>query len=501
VVNDKGVSVAAVDLGASSGRVFLFTLRDKQLSYRSVARFPNKGVQHGPHFVWEFTRLYDEILLGLGEASSLATENESVLRSVGIDSWAVDYGLVSFDGELIDNPVHHRDPRTDDAVQKAALIIDPWELYQRNGVALLQFNTLFQLVAEGDRLRSLDLDKMMMIPDLINYFLCGESTWEITNASTTEMLSLDRDWDFELMSLFNIPLSVVGELTEPGKILGPITESIARNSGITPGTQVISVASHDTASAVLAVPAVDSDFAFISSGTWSLVGVELDGPLIDENAFRAGYTNEVGAFGKIRFLRNVLGFWLLQEVIREFGVEGEDTDAETLTTAAGSIAPLRFLVNAESQELLAPGDMRGRLAAQCEQLGMAAPITAPEFARCILDSLALSYRHSIRGIQSITHKTISEIHIVGGGANNDTLCQLTADACGITVVAGPVEAAAIGNALMQFQAIEEVERDLWSMRRLVASSFPTKRFEPDVSRFNQWDDAEQRVALIKTTAL
>lgn len=500
-MHNKGVSVAAVDLGASSGRVFLFTLRDRHLSYTSVARFPNKGVQHGPHFVWEFTRLYDEILLGLGEASSMAFENESVLRSVGVDSWAVDYGLVSKDGELIDNPVHHRDPRTDDAVQKATHVIDPWELYQRNGVALLQFNTLFQLVADGEKLRSVNVDKMMMIPDLIDYFLCGKSTWEITNASTTEMLSLSRDWDVELMKMFDIPDSVVGALTEPGVILGPITENIGRNSGITPGTQVISVASHDTASAVLAVPAVDSDFAFISSGTWSLVGVELDEPLINEQAFRAGYTNELGAFGKIRFLRNVLGFWLLQEVIREFGVEGEDTDAETLTLAAGSIAPLRFLVNAESKELLAPGDMRGRLAAQCEQLGLAAPITAPEFTRCILDSLALSYRHSIRGIQAITGKSINAIHIVGGGAINDTLCQLTADACGVAVVAGPVEAAAIGNALIQLQALGEVERDLWSMRRLVASSFPTKRFEPNVSRFGQWDDAEQRVAQIKTAAL
>jgi rhamnulokinase len=501
VVHDKVVSVAAVDLGASSGRVFLFTLQDDALSYRSVARFPNKGVQHGSHFVWEFTRLYDEILQGIGEASSIALENKSPLQSVGVDSWAVDYGLISLDGELIDNPVHHRDPRTEDAVKNAALVIDPWELYQRNGVALLQFNTLFQLVADGPKLRDLNVHKMMMIPDLIDYFLCGEATWEITNASTTEMLSQARNWDFELMDMFDIPASIVGGLTEPGLILGPITENIARNSAITSGTQVISVASHDTASAVLAIPAEDSDFAFISSGTWSLVGVELDEPLINEHAFRAGYTNELGAFGKIRFLRNVLGFWLLQEVIREFGVEGEDTDAETLTAAAASIAPLRFLVNAESKELLTPGDMRGRLAAQCEQLGLAAPITAPEFTRCILDSLALSYRHSIRGIQSITKKNVNTIHIVGGGAMNDTLCQLTADACGIPVVAGPVEAAAIGNALMQLQALGAVGQDLWSMRKLVASSFPTRRFEPDVSRSSMWDDAEKRVALIETPAL
>ncbi len=500
-MHDRGVSVAAVDLGASSGRVFLFTLRDQHLSYYSVARFPNKGVQRERHFVWEFTRLYDEILAGLGEASAMAFENESTLRSVGVDSWAVDYGLISKEGELIANPVHHRDPRTDEAVVRAAEIIDPWELYQRNGVALLQFNTLFQLVADGEDLHRENVDKLLMIPDLINYFLCGVSAWEITNASTTEMLSLERTWDKELMQRFNIPDTIVGELSEPGRILGPIAEGVAKNSGIALGTSVVSVASHDTASAVLAVPAVDANFAFISSGTWSLVGVELDEPLINQEAFHAGYTNELGAFGKTRFLRNVLGFWLLQEIIREFGVEGEDTDAETLTLAARSIAPLSFLVNAESKELLAPGDMRARLAAQCEQLRMTPPVTAPEFTRCILDSLALSYRHSIRGIQAITNKRIDVIHIVGGGAINDTLCQLTADACGIPVVAGPVEAAAIGNALIQLQALGEVEFDLWSLRKLVASSFPTNRFEPDPSQSGLWDGAEQRVAQIKTAAL
>ncbi len=500
-MHDKGVSVAAVDLGASSGRVFLFTLREQHLSYYSVARFPNKGVQRESHFVWEFTRLYDEILEGVAEAASMTFENESELRSVGVDSWAVDYGLISRDGELLANPVHHRDPRTDDAVKKASQIIDPWALYQRNGVALLQFNTLFQLVADGEELHDDRVEKMLLIPDLINYFLCGKSTWEITNASTTQMLNLDRQWDVELMQMFNIPTSIVGEITEPGKILGPITESVSKNSGIPRDTQVISVASHDTASAVLAVPAVDPNFAFISSGTWSLVGVELDEPLINEQAFEAGYTNELGAFGKTRFLRNVLGFWLLQEVIREFGVEGEDTDAEKLTLAARSIPPLSYLVNAESKELLAPGDMRARLAAQCAQLGMKPPVTAPEFTRCILDSLALSYRHSIRGIKSLTGKRVDVIHIVGGGAINDTLCQLTSDACGIPVVAGPVEAAAIGNALIQLQALGEVEFDLWSMRKLVASSFPSNRFEPNISQSGRWDEAEQRVALIKTAAL
>jgi rhamnulokinase len=434
-----------------------------------------------------------EIENGLGEATRLANVRGLELESIGVDSWAVDYGLLDSSGKLVRLPAHHRDPRTDESFAAVTSVIDPWSLYQRNGVAPLTFNTLFQLVADGEVAHSAQC--LLMIPDLVNYFLSGIRGWEITNASTTQLLDLRRRWDDELFDRFSIPRHLVGDLTHPGQVLGPVNGPSALAAGVSPSTQVIAVASHDTASAVLAVPAVDENFAYISSGTWSLVGVELQEPLIDHDAFEAGYTNELGAFGRTRFLRNVMGFWLLQEVIREFALEGCEFDAATMTRDAESIAPRTFLVDAESDELLATGDMRGRLAAQCVRLGTSVPVSAAEFTRCIMDSLALAYRRAIRGISHVTGVRVDAVHIVGGGAMNEVLCQLTADACGVPVHAGPVEAAAIGNALMQLQGSGVVEADLRAMRRLVASSFPTVLFEPRSAGAGEWEAAD---ALLET---
>jgi rhamnulokinase len=488
-VNDNEVAVAAVDLGASSGRVFLFTLSDGRIVFEPVARFSNGGVFEGERFVWDIRRLYDEIVVGLATATKRARETKSELRSVGVDSWAVDYGIFNKDGDLVANPMHHRDVRTNDSYKVATDRVAPWDLYQRNGIAMLPFNTLFQLIADGDVLHE-DGVKILLVPDLIDYFLSAKMAWEITNASTTSMLALRRDWDGELLARFDIPLSLVGPLSQPGNVLGTVSDPAALEKGVSSELEVIVVASHDTASAVLAVPASDQHFAYISSGTWSLVGVELDEPLISEDAFASGYTNELGAFGKTRFLRNVMGFWLLQEVIREYALEGTELDAATLTASALELPVLRYLVDAQSEELLAPGDMRGRLARQSEQLGFEVPATPAQFTRCILDSLALAYRTAIRGIVATTGKRVDVLHIVGGGAMNEALCQLTANACEIPVVAGPVEGAAIGNALVQFQALGVVASDIWTMRKLVADSFATKRYEPSIHQADQWVQAE-----------
>ena len=487
-MSTKSIAVAAVDLGASSGRVLLVTLSDGRLELEQVARFANAGHDSQGVFSWDLPYIVAEIEKGLGEATRAASVRGLELESVGVDSWAVDYGLLDWSGHLVRLPAHHRDPRTYESFAAVTGAIDPWSLYQRNGVALLTFNTLFQLVADGEVARSAQC--LLMIPDLVNYFLSGIRGWEITNASTTQLLDLRRRWDDELFERFSIPRHLVGELTHPGQVLGPVIAPSALAAGVSPSTQVIAVASHDTASAVLAVPAVDGNFAYISSGTWSLVGVELFEPLIDHDAFEAGYTNELGAFGRTRFLRNVMGFWLLQEVIREYALEGQEFDASTLTREAESIAPRIFLVDAESDELLATGDMRGRLAAQCVRLGTSVPVSAAEFTRCIMDSLALAYRRAIRGISSVTGIRVDAVHIVGGGAMNDVLCQLTADACAVPVHAGPVEAAAIGNALMQLEGLGKIGPDLGAMRRLVASSFPAVLFEPRVSDAASWTEAE-----------
>ena len=490
-MSDARVAVAAVDLGASSGRVILVTWTDGRLELELVARFANGGHDAAGVFSWDVPHLMTEIEKGLGQATRVAQHRGMELSSVGVDSWAVDYGLVDALGHLVRPPAHHRDPRTNASFAKVTSVVDPWSLYQRSGIAPLTFNTLFQLVADGNLLAS--AEQLLLIPDLINYFLCGVRAWEITNASTTQLLDVDRQWDEEIFDRFALPRHLVGELVEPGRVLGNVSAVSALAQGVLPTTRVISVASHDTASAVLAVPAVDERFAYISSGTWSLVGVELQEPLVDHAAYEAGYTNELGAFGRTRFLRNVMGFWLLQEVIREFALEGHDYDAATLTREAMAIEPRRFLVDAESDELLAPGDMRARLAAQCARWGTDVPSSAAEFTRCIMDSLALAYRRAVRGISRVTGVRVDAVHLVGGGALNEVLCQLTADACGVAVHAGPVEAAAIGNALMQLRGLGVVDADVGAMRQLVSRSFPTRLYEPHVDQSDFWDRAESTV--------
>jgi len=487
-VTSHPAAVAAVDLGASSGRVLLVTLGDGRLELEQVARFANGGHVVDGVFSWDFDYLMAEIERGLGAAARTAMAKGLALSSVGVDAWAVDYGLLDAAGTLLRAPAHHRDSRTKASFAAVTAQVDPWSLYQRSGIAPLTFNTLFQLVADGESLR--EADSLLLIPDLVDFLLSGVRTWEMTNASTTQLLSRHRHWDDGLFERFGVPRRLVGELVEPGRVLGTVTAPLAVSSGVSPDTKVVAVASHDTASAVVAVPAVDEHFAYVSSGTWSLVGVEIAEPLIEPAAFAQGYTNELGAFGRTRFLRNVMGFWLLQEVIREFALEGHVYDAATLTHEAMAITPRRFLVDAESDELLATGDMRGRLTAQCVRSGSEVPVSAAEFARCIIDSLALAYRTAIRGISRVTGVRVDAVHIVGGGALNELLCQLTADACGVKVVAGPVEAAAIGNALLQLRGLGVLDADLGDMRRLVATSFPARIYEPDLSDGPLWDRAE-----------
>ena len=487
-MSDSRVAVAAVDLGASSGRVLLVTFAGGRLELEQVARFANGGHDAAGVFSWDLPALMVEIEKGLGAATRAAREHGLELSSVGVDSWAVDYGLLDEEGHLLRLPAHHRDPRTDASFAAVTALMDPWWLYQRSGIAPLTFNTVYQLVADGELLSTARC--MLLIPDLVNYYLSGVRAWETTNASTTQLLDINRVWDEEVFEDLALPRRLVGELTEPGHVLGTVTAPSALSAGVSSDTRVITVASHDTASAVLAVPASDENFAYISSGTWSLVGVELDAPLIDHDAFEAGYTNELGAFGRTRFLRNVMGFWLLQEVIREFALEGLDYDAATLTAQATSIEPRRFLVDAESHELLGTGDMRGRLARQCARWGTEVPVSAAEFTRCIIDSLALAYRRAVRGISRVTGVRVDAVHIVGGGALNEVLCQLTADACGVAVHAGPVEAAAIGNALMQLKGLDVIDADLGSMRALVSRSFPTTVFEPRAHEADAWARAE-----------
>ncbi|MGK3202289.1 rhamnulokinase [Amycolatopsis sp. MEPSY49] len=459
--------MAAVDLGASSGRVMAGTVGSSVLAVSEVRRFANGGIQAGPVLYWDVLGLYRETLAGIGEAGAL--------DGVGIDSWAVDYGLLDERGALLGNPVHYRDPRTDGIT----VPVPDRELYDVTGLQQLPFNTLYQLVAEGERLGA--AATMLLIPDLLNYWLTGEIGAERTNASTTQLYDVRaRTWAGSLAARVGIPSRLFPPLRDPGTVVGKARELS--------GLPVIAVGSHDTASAVVAVPASPgTNFAYISSGTWSLAGLELPAPELSDAALAANFTNEGGVDGTIRFLRNVMGLWVLSETLRTWST----SDLPGLLAAAAAAPALAAVVDIDAPEFLPPGDMPARITAACAATGQRPPSSRGAMVRSILDSLALAYRRTLRAAASITGRTIDVVHIVGGGARNELLCRLTADACGVPVLAGPVEAAALGNVLVQARALGEDLPDLASMRALVRETQEVRRYEP--SGTGDWGAAEARL--------
>ena len=462
--------VAAVDLGASSGRVMAGTVGPSVLNLDEVRRFPNGGVHAGPVLYWDVLGLFRETLAGIRDAGAL--------DGIGIDSWAVDYGLLDESGALLGNPVHHRDSRTEGVPEKVAASVSARELYDVTGLQQLPFNTLYQLVSEPDRLAA--ARTMLLIPDLLNYWLTGEIGAERTNASTTQLYDVRaRTWATDLATRVGIPPRVLPPLRDPGTVVGPARELS--------GVPVIAVGSHDTASAVVAVPASPgTNFAYISCGTWSLAGLELPEPELGDAALAANFTNEGGVDGTIRFLRNVMGLWVLSETLRTWS----RSDLPQLLAAAAEAPGLAAVVEIDAPEFLAPGDMPARITAACRATGQRPPSTPAEVVRCIVDSLALAHRRTLREAAAITGRTIDVVHVVGGGARNELLCQLTADACGVPVLAGPVEAAALGNVLVQARALGEDLPDLASMRALVRETQEVRRYSP---AGGDWDAAEARL--------
>jgi rhamnulokinase len=449
-------TVAAVDLGASGGRVLTGRVGRDTLEVLETARFANTPVQAGPRLHWDVLSLYRDILDGLHQAGEV--------DSIGVDSWGVDYGLLDADGQLLGNPVHYRDPRTDGVMDRVLLQVPPARLYAATGLQLLPFNTIFQLTASRDSAQLQAARTMLLMPDLITYWLTGQIGAERTNASTTQLLDVTTGrWAIELAAELGIPEGILPPLREPGD---PI--------GLWEGTPVTAVASHDTASAVVGVPAQTERFAYISCGTWSLVGVELDSPVLSEASREANFTNEVGVDGTIRYLRNVMGLWLLQECQRVWGIE----DVEPLLREAAQAKPFRSVVDPNDPAFLPHGDMPARIAEACRKTGQPVPETPPEMVRCIMDSLARAHRDTLAEARQLSGREVDVVHIVGGGARNELLCQLTADACGIPVLAGPVEATAIGNILIQARALGSVGSSLAEMRALIRATQPIRRFEP-----------------------
>ncbi|WP_363366945.1 MULTISPECIES: rhamnulokinase [unclassified Microbacterium] len=460
-------AVAAVDLGATSGRVMIGRVGDGRLDLELVSRFPNGPVEREDGLHWDFDALYEHVVAGLAEA----VHREPGIESIGIDSWAVDYGLVR-DGALLAEPFHYRDARTERGVEEVHAVVPFAELYRRNGLQFLPFNTLYQYRVDG---RLADADTALLIPDLIAYQLTGVTTAERTNASTTGLLGVDSgDWDAELAERLGIPTSVLPPLVDPGTVIGTLRPELAARIGAS--LPVVAVGSHDTASAVVAVPLSTPASAYVSCGTWGLVGVELTEPVLTDAARVANFTHELGVDGRYRFLHNVTGLWLLSETVRAWEIE----DAEAiilpdLLAAAATVTDAVPLFDANDPSLAAPGDMPGRIAAL---LGTSAPASRAAFVRSIVESIAAAFAEAVRTASTLTGREIDTVHLVGGGSLNRLLCQATADRTGLPVLAGPVEATALGNILVQARALGAVPATLEQARALVAETHAPVRFDP-----------------------
>ncbi|MFF2486480.1 rhamnulokinase family protein [Microbacterium sp. NPDC058062] len=469
----RGGVVAAVDLGATSGRVMLGYVDDGMLRLEQVSRFPNgpvPGADNSLH--WDFSALYRHIVDGLAEA----LRREPGIASIGIDSWAVDYGLVNGE-ELLGEPFHYRDERTARGVEMVHARVPFDELYRRNGLQFLPFNTLYQYVVET---ALQDASSALLVPDLVAFLLTGARVAERTNASTTGLVDVNTgSWDLELAAKLGIPASVLPELVDPGAPLGTLHGEARERVGA--ALEVIAVGSHDTASAVVAVPLSTPDAAYISCGTWGLVGVELDEPVVSDAAREANFTNEGGVDGRVRFLHNVTGLWLLSEAVRTWEAEdGAAIDLPGLLDAAASVSGDIALFDANDPRLSAPGDMPARIAAVLGESGASVPTTRAAFARTIVESIAQAFAGALATAARLSGRNIDVIHIVGGGALNRLLCQATADRSGLPVLAGPVEATALGNVLVQARAHGWFGPDasLEDLRRVVAASVSPERYEP-----------------------
>ncbi|GAA4947361.1 rhamnulokinase family protein [Streptomonospora halophila] len=476
---------AAVDLGASSGRVVVGRVGPDELALTEVHRFPNRPLRLPSGLHWDIGGLYNGVLDGLRAVAGHAP------RSVGIDSWAVDYGLLDDSGALLGLPHHYRDTRTDGAAPAFVERFGAAELYARNGLQYLPFNTVFQLAAARGTAQLRSAHALLLIPDLLGYWLTGERGTEVTNASTTGLLDVaTRRWSAPLAEAAGIDVALLGELRAPGERIGTLLPGPAEHTGLAAGTEVAAVASHDTASAVAAVPARTERFGYVSCGTWSLAGLELGAPVTTEAARAANFTNELGVEGTTRFLRNIMGLWLVQECLRDWGLD--DSALPGLMEEAGSAPAFAALIDAGDPRYLVPGGMPARIAEHLRATGQPVPEDRGGLLRCVLESLALAHRDTLRRACALAGRDIEVVHLVGGGARNELLCQWTADALGLPVEAGPVEATAIGNLVVQARAALPGASH-GDLRRLVHAAERPRRYEPAGTA--GWDAAAARLGL------
>ncbi len=465
----------AFDFGAESGRSILSTLEAGKLSLRQTHRFPNPNGAMNGTLQWDLLGQWEQIKTGLRET---AKGLDGKLAGIGVDTWGVDYGLLGADGQILGNPVCYRDPRTEKMMDHAFGIVHKRDLYEKTGLQFMPFNTLFQLLAQSTANSSTlaGAKTMLFMPDLFNYLLTGIARAEFSIASTSQMIDpRTGQWELDLLRKLGLPTHVLPPIIPSGTVLGPVLDSVVKECGL--AGNVIATTGHDTASAVAAVPAEGGNWAYLSSGTWSLMGVELDRPLINDKSFAYNYTNEGGINGTTRFLKNIMGLWLVQECRRDFEKQGRTYDYATLTKMAAESKPFVSLVSATDNRFLTPGGMPGKIAEFCKSTNQPVPADDGAFVRCCLDSLALEYRKTIDGLEDVLGKKLDVLHIVGGGTQNELLNQLTADATRKTVITGPVEATAIGNVIVQAMAVGAI-KSLGEARKIVRASSEMKRYEP-----------------------
>lgn len=473
-MNGKSKFVA-VDLGASNGRVLVAGWDGARFQLREVHRFGNGPVEVLGRLHWDVLGLWSEIRNGLARASAGGRP-----ASIGVDAWGVDFALLDSAGALLSNPRHYRDPRTAGAPDRAYRIVAPETLYAVTGVQTMAINTLFQLfVMAESRDPQLDAAAILLpIPNLFSYWLGAEGIAEYTHATTTQCLDARaRTWADDLLGRLGIPSRIFPPLVAPGTVLGPVRAGVAADLGSGPPPRIVAVACHDTASAVGAIPGLDPASAFISSGTWSLMGVELAVPVITDEARRAGFTNEGGLAGTTRFQKNLAGLWLVQECRRQWRQEGLDREWDELLALAAVAEPFGAIVDPDAPELLAPPDMPAAIRAACTRSGQRPPDGVGAIIRCCLESLVLRYRATLEDLERLLGRRIEVVRVVGGGSRNRLLCQLTADACGRPVVAGPAEATAMGNVMVQAIATDELD-DVAAGRAAIAASIDLDTYLP-----------------------
>lgn len=485
----------AADLGASSGRVMVGQWDGNRFSLDELYRFPNGGVSAEEGLYWDVLGMWSHLQEGLTKYRARFKDSP---EGIGVDAWGVDFGLLDKRGRLVGNPVHYRDCRTNGIPERFFKSLSERELFAATGTQTMPINTLFQLYSMAQR-KDMQLawaDTLLMIPDLFLYFLCGEKNIEYTEATTTQMYSLaENRWADGVLSKAGIPASLFANVISPGTLVSPIREKVLRHCGFQKSVSAIAVASHDTASAVAAIPNMDGSSAFISSGTWSLIGVEVPEPETSEEAMRLHFTNEGGAGGAILLMKNITGLWILQECMQHWKLHGQELEWSDVIRAASMAKMLRSVIDPNDGRLQVPSNMPARIQQYCMATGQIMPETIGEIARCAFEGLSLKYRSALESLELLTGREIRIIRVVGGGSLNTFLCQMTADACNRVVVGGPVEASALGNVMLQAVATGHLS-NLSAGSVAIAASVQCRSYEP--YRSDAWDEAYMRFKRIET---